>query len=241
MTEESPLPALSVADLRVRYQNGAEGVQGVSLHVRPHSTVAVLGRNGAGKTSLLRGISGFLKSERVSVSGSVTVGTAGIAGLPPAAARRRGIVMVAERDKVFPSLTVAEHFRMVAPSAPRDEAVAGFEVLERRWKSRAGLLSGGERQMLALAVAWLQRPAVLLIDEMSLGLAPIIVKSLMRKLREMTAATGVPTLIVEQDAATALQIADYVYLLDRGQVSWEGESTATSAEALGREYLGTLL
>jgi ABC-type branched-subunit amino acid transport system ATPase component len=233
--------ALSVVDLRVRYQNGAEGIQGVSLRVPEHSTVAVLGRNGAGKTSLLRGISGFLRSEHVAVSGLATVGAANVAGMTPSGARRKGVVMVAERDKIFPSLTIAEHFRMIAPSVPKHEAIGGFDALERRWKSRAGLLSGGERQMLALAVAWLQHPTVLLVDELSLGLAPVIIKSLLRRLKEMTAETGIATLLVEQDAATALQVADYVYLLDRGKVVWEGESGSISPEVLGREYLGTML
>jgi ABC-type branched-subunit amino acid transport system ATPase component len=237
--DETRKSVLVVENLTVRYSNGAAAVQGVNLELKAKTIVAVLGRNGAGKTSLLRGVGGFLRSEHVSVEGRVRIGNSDICGRTPMKAHRHGVVSVPERDKVFPSLTVGEHFKLIAPNVERSEVTAGFTQLEKRWHSRAGLLSGGERQMLALAVAWLQRPRVLLIDEMSLGLAPVIVRELMRRLAEVTAALGTATMVVEQDASAALSVAEYVYLLDRGTIVWEGPSDSITADEMGRNYLGT--
>ena len=234
-------PILRLQNVGVRYSNGAQAVEDVSMDVMPGSRTAVLGRNGAGKTSLLRGVAGFLRSEHVSVSGKVIVGDVDIAGGTPLEATKRGIAIVPEREKIFPSLTVAEHFRLIEPSSTPDSARLRFEALGRLWGSRAGLLSGGERQMLAIAMALLHRPKLLLIDEMSLGLAPVIVKSLMRHLEEITTASGVATLLVEQDATAALRVAEHVYLLDRGRIVWQGRSDETTSEELGRNYLGTKL
>lgn len=230
---------LSASDLTVTYANGARAVAGVTLRVSAGSIIAILGRNGAGKSSTLRGISGFLPSERVATSGKVTVHGVDISGAPPVRSYREGVVLVPERDKVFPGLKVWEHFYLATgKKSPPEKAVEVFEALGRRMESKAGLLSGGERQMLALAMAWSHDPRVLLVDEISLGLAPVIVKALMRQLRRMCSEDGMSVVLVEQDATAALGVADYVYVLDRGEVAWEGTGTDTSAAALSRQFLG---
>ncbi|MGI5200181.1 ABC transporter ATP-binding protein [Spirillospora sp. CA-108201] len=234
---------LTVSDLRVVYPNGAIGVDGVSLDVRPGRITAVLGRNGAGKTSLLTGLAGFLRSERVAVTGSARLGGVDVAGVGPARSNRAGLVLVPERDKVFPSLKVSENLALVTPKAAPGGTGLGalataFPVIERRADSAAGMLSGGERQMLALAMAMVQRPRALLVDELSLGLAPVIVKQLMTALKAMADELGLPVLLVEQDAVAAMKVADDLYVLDRGRIAWQGPTGETSAAELGRRYLG---
>lgn len=231
---------LLVSDLSVIYRNGAIGVERASIEVKPGEIVAVLGRNGAGKTSLLTGIAGCLRSERVTVTGSVRLGGAELAGATPMRANRGGIVLVPERDKIFPSLTVTENLALVAPKEPdpQFDLLGRFPALAERKQSRAGMLSGGERQMLALAMAVSQRPGVLLVDELSLGLAPVLVKTLLRSLREMADSASLPVLIVEQDATAAMTVADHLYVLDRGHIAWEGRNQGVSAAELGRRYLG---
>jgi ABC-type branched-subunit amino acid transport system ATPase component len=232
--------ALAVKDLRVVYRNGAIGVDSASIQVRPGEIVAVLGRNGAGKTSLLTGIAGCLPSDRVAVSGSVRLGDQELCGVSPLRANRTGIVLVPERDKIFPSLTVAENLELTAaePPDPRFDLTDRFPALAQRSSSRAGMLSGGERQMLALAMAVSHRPRALLVDELSLGLAPVLVKTLLSALRQMADELKLPILLVEQDATAAMRVADHLYVLDRGAVVWEGRSEGTSAADLGRRYLG---
>lgn len=234
------MSALTVTDLRVVYRNGAVGVDGVSVAVPAGQIVAVLGRNGAGKTSLLTGIAGSLKSQHISVSGSVRVGESELCGVSPMRANRSGIVLVPERDKVFPSLTVAENLELVRPrnGAAELDLRGRFPALEERLASKAGMLSGGERQMLALAMAVSQQPRVLLVDELSLGLAPVLVKTLLRSLRELADSFKLPVLVVEQDATSALGVADHVYVLDRGGVVWDGPAQGVSPADLGRRYLG---
>jgi ABC-type branched-subunit amino acid transport system ATPase component len=231
---------LRVRDLRVVYPNGAMGVDSVSFDAPPGRIVAVLGRNGAGKTSLLTGIAGSLRGERVTVTGSVELAGSQIAGIGPVRANRAGIVLVPERDKIFPSLTVTENLAVVTPKTPGSRAglPLRFPALERRTESRAGMLSGGERQMLALSMAVVQRPCALLVDELSLGLAPVIVKELMNALRGMADSLAIPVVVVEQDAVAALKVADYLYVLDRGRIVWQGGANDISAAELGRRYLG---
>lgn len=230
---------LEVRGLTVTYANGARGVDGVDLEVPAGSIVAILGRNGAGKTSLLRGIAGFLRSEHTAVTGSITFHGHQLAGATPVTTHKRGLVFVPERDKVFPSLRVDEHLRLVGKRKGGDAEIgAMFGALARRRESRAGMLSGGERQMLALAMAFAQEPRLLLVDELSLGLAPVVVKDLMATLRHMTDSTGLPILIVEQDAAAAQKVADFLYVMDRGAVVWSGARGAISAADLSAKYLG---
>ena len=230
---------LEARGLKVTYQNGARGVAGASLKVPSNSIVAILGRNGAGKTSLLRGLAGFLRSERVAVSGQIDFQGAEIVSATPMATHRLGMVYVPERDKVFPSIKVSDHFRLFrGRNSPDANHQSFFSALDFRQNSSAGLLSGGERQMLALAMALEQRPKLLLVDELSLGLAPIIVGELMLALRRMTDEQGLPIVIVEQDAIAAMRIADYVYVMEHGEVVLEGPPSELSAEELGAKYLG---
>jgi branched-chain amino acid transport system permease protein len=230
-------PSLSIDGLSVTYRNGAVGCAGVTIDV-PHKTVvAVIGRNGAGKTSFLRGIGGFLPPEGVTVRGAVKV-----LGVPlshhPVKVSKAGIVFVPEREKVFPSLTVAEHFRLVGAAGMEEVEPFVFDALRSRLTSKAGLLSGGERQMLALAMAWAQRPKILLVDELSLGLAPIIVRQLLRNIKEMVELTDMSVVLVEQDAIAALQVADQLMVMDHGEVVWRGTPSETTAERITAQYLG---
>jgi branched-chain amino acid transport system ATP-binding protein len=229
-------PLLRVSDVRVTYRNGAVGVEGAGLTVEPGQIVAVVGRNGAGKTSTLRSIAGFLRSEHVKVAGSVQVGGRELAGSPPAKSFKAGVVLVAERDKVFSELTVQEHLRLVWRAGA--DTPTQFPALEKLRGRRAGLLSGGERQMLALELAYRHKPSLMLVDEMSLGLAPVVIRTLMPQLRDLVESTGAGLVLVEQDIVNALQVADYVYVLDHGLPVWEGPAAGTSAEELGRRFLG---
>lgn len=227
---------LQVRDIRVTYRNGATGVDGAGLEVRAGQIVAVVGRNGAGKTSTLRAIAGFLRSEHVKVDGSVRVRGRELAGAAPSRSFKAGVVLVAERDKVFSELTVQEHFKLVWRAGA--DQPARFPALEALRSRRAGLLSGGERQMLALELAYRHKPSVMLVDEMSLGLAPVIVRTLMPQLRELVDSTGAGMVLVEQDIVNVLQVADYVYVLDHGIPVWQGPAADISADELGRRFLG---
>lgn len=229
---------LEVRDLHV-YRSGACAVDGVDLTVHPGEVVAILGRNGAGKTSTLRGISGFLLTERSRVTGSVRFAGRDIRGLPPMATARLGLILVPEREKIFPNLSVAEHFRVItAEKSDVDEVFAIFPQLERRAASKAGLLSGGERQMLALAVAFCMHPKVLLVDELSLGLAPAAIARLTAALKEYQKRTGVAILLVEQNVSAAMELADRLYILEAGRVERAGRTSELSEATLMTSALG---
>ena len=231
-------PVLRTSGLSVTYANGAVGLDDVSLSIPQGTIAAVLGRNGAGKTSLLRAIAGFLRSEHVTVRGQVELAGRAVSAASPMKMHRLGVVFVPERDKVFPGLKVADHLRLVSPGKGDQPDALSFDWIEQRLTSRAGMLSGGERQMLALAMAVRQSPRLLLVDELSLGLAPVIVKELMTALRRLTDVSGVPVVLVEQDAAAALRVADRVFVMDRGQVVWQGASADTDAGEISARYLG---
>lgn len=224
-------PALLAVDkLEVVYHRVITAVQGISLSVHAGQIAAILGTNGAGKTTTLRAISGFLGIDDARVTdGSVTFAGKRIENRPPNEITRLGIALVPERDKVFANLTVAEN--LAAPFAPsrhgrHDSEEIVFELFPRLGELRhriAGLLSGGERQMLALGSALVCRPQLLLIDELSLGLAPVIVESLMQSLLQIRDRLGVTIVIVEQSAVFALAIADYGYVLENGRVVFDGD------------------
>jgi len=223
-----------VRSLGLVYRTGARAIDGIAFEVREGEIVALLGRNGAGKTSTLRAISGFFVADKVRLSGSITLDGRPVLGASPIETSRRGIILVPERDKIFPNLTVAEHLRMTGSSATqRADVQALFPALKDRQASPAGLLSGGERQMLALGVAWCLRPRVLLIDELSLGLAPAIIKRLMASVRQLRGSTGIAILLVEQNVSAALEIADRAYLLEAGRIT----STDASVESTLRTVL----
>jgi branched-chain amino acid transport system ATP-binding protein len=241
-------PLLAIEELQVAYHRVAVALHGVSLRVMPQSIVALLGNNGAGKTTTLRAISGFigLDDARI-IAGSVRFAGKRIENQPPHANTGRGIVLVPERDKVFPNLTVAENLAVAsshrANAAERRQLESlvfqFFPALAELRPRLAGLLSGGERQMLALGSGIMCKPELLLVDELSLGLAPVVVEELARRLSRIRKELGVTVLLVEQNVGVALAIADYGYVLENGRVELEG----TAAELRGRReiqesYLG---
>jgi branched-chain amino acid transport system permease protein len=214
---------LRVENLGVTYRTGARAVDGIELEVPEGAIVALLGRNGAGKTSTLRAISGFFGSERVRVDGRILVDGRDVAGFSPVRAAKMGLVLVPERDKVFSGLRVSEHLRIAdreRGESLREEPL--FAPLWTRLDSPAGLLSGGERQLLSLSTAWLLRPRLLMIDELSLGLAPVMIRRLVAGVRELRDKHGMTFLLVEQNAAAALEVADWVYVMEAGRVVVQG-------------------
>jgi branched-chain amino acid transport system ATP-binding protein len=232
----------------VVYHRAVTAVQGITLAVDAGRIVALLGTNGAGKTTTLRAISGFLGLDDARVTeGAINFRGEHIENRLPHENTRRGIVLVPERDKVFPNLTVAENLVVPVPHGTaaierrRREALVYqfFPQLGALRNRIGGLLSGGERQMLALASALVCRPELLLVDELSLGLAPVVVEDLLRRLAEIRRELGITILIVEQSATVALEIADYGYVMENGRIVLDG-----TAERLRRHpdiqefYLG---
>ena len=214
---------LEVRDLTVTYQSGARAVDGVHLRVPEGQVVAVLGRNGAGKTSTLRAISGFFAAEQVRLSGRILLEGREVGRTSPSATTALGAALVPERDKVFPSLTVGEHLALAAPQGAQEVLDRPhFARLRDRLDQPAGLLSGGERQLLALSAASLLKPRLLLVDEFSLGLAPAMTQEVSDVIRELRDEQGLSVLIVEQNAAAALALADRVYLMEGGRIVAQG-------------------
>jgi branched-chain amino acid transport system ATP-binding protein len=213
-------------------------VRDLSLTVNPGEVVALLGANGAGKTTTLRAISGFLKAS----SGEVRLGGRDLAGVAPAQRARMGIAHVPHDRGIFFGLTVAEHFRLDGRGAPgqMDAAFDHFPALSKLRGRKAGLLSGGEQQMLAIARALGRRPKLLMLDEMSLGLAPVIVERLLPVVREYATSSGTGVLLVEQHVHLALRIADNGYILSHGELAASGsaQSLRTDSALLAASYLG---
>jgi branched-chain amino acid transport system ATP-binding protein len=237
------LPALlSVENLSVNY-GAVSAVRGVSLSVAPGEVVALLGANGAGKSTTLRTISGLTRPR----SGAILFADERIDRLPPSRIVRIGVAHCPEGRRVFGSLTVAENLRLGAATRTEQASVAEdrerlyalFPILRERMHQSAGTLSGGEQQMLALARALMAKPRLLLLDEPSLGLAPIVVQSIFRTLAELK-ATGVAMLLVEQSISLALAVADRAYVLRTGEVSLSGsaETLRTDYERVAAAYLG---
>ncbi len=228
----SASPILSLNNVEVVYKCAITAVQGISMSVAAGQIVAVLGTNGAGKTTTLRAITGFLGLD----DARVTQGTILFRGRPihngrPDAIARSGLALVPEREKVFPNLTVAENLIVPASGVPaaarrRREALVmeRFPALARLRSRTAGLLSGGERQMLAIASALVTHPEVLLVDELSLGLAPVVVAELAETLKAIREELKLTIVLVEQSAAVALAIADYGYVLENGRLVLDGDA-----------------
>jgi branched-chain amino acid transport system ATP-binding protein len=245
----SAAPLLDVIGLEVVYGRAITALHNVTLHVDQGRLVALLGANGAGKTTTLRAISGFFGQDHARVTkGTIRYHGEAIENLSPPQLTRRGIVLVPERDKVFPNLTVAEnlavvHSRRISAAERRDLDSLVFDFFPRLAELRkleAGLLSGGERQMLALGAAIVCAPQLLLVDELSLGLAPVIVADLAKRLVEIQRELKITFLLVEQSAHTALAIADYCYVLENGVVAYEGSAEALrNNDVIKNAYLGT--
>ena len=234
-------PLLSAQNLSTGYA-GVPVVRGVSLTVSPGEVVALLGPNGAGKTTTLLAISGLLPV----LDGSITVLGEQVDVKAPFKNARRKMAHVAENRSLFNDLTVAENLRLgiQGNKANRAESLAlvlaRFPELERTMDRKAGLLSGGEQQMLAVARALASKPTLLLVDEMSLGLAPIIVERMLPIVRDVADETGTGVLVVEQHIHMALGIADRAYLLNHGELVLEGNAAelAERPELLEASYLG---
>ncbi len=230
-------PVLEIDDLWVSY-GGMRALSGVSLVVPEGCVVALLGPNGAGKSTTLRAVSGLVRPER----GRILVDGTRVDRRPPHVSARLGIVHVPEGRGIFPSLSVRENLEMCrhavgADVDPVGGAVQLFPALENRLSQLAGTLSGGEQQMLSLARALLSQPRLLMVDEISMGLAPLIVAELFDRLRERAAA-GTSLLLVEQYVDAALDLADFVYVLDKGRVVDVGEPADVRRGALLSAYLG---
>jgi branched-chain amino acid transport system ATP-binding protein len=216
---------LDVRDLRVVYGR-VVAVDGLSVQVREGQAVAILGANGAGKSSTLRAIGGLQRPQ----GGQILLDGKHIERRSAAELVDRGLSLVPDTKDLFPRFTVAENLRMGAHrrsgrgfAAQRDDVLALFPALQRRLNAPAWQLSGGERQMLALARALLAQPRLLLLDEPSLGLAPLVVESIFAALAQII-ARGTALLLVEQSTAGALKLADYAYVLRTGRLALEGPS-----------------
>jgi branched-chain amino acid transport system ATP-binding protein len=236
------VPLLSVHGLHAGY-GGAPVLHGVDLEVNAGEIVAVLGPNGAGKTTTLRAISGLVRPSH----GSILFGDHELVGRGAEAIVAEGIAHVPENRGVFPALTVEENLRLggylVRKSAPRyrdnlEQVFGFFPVLSERAKQLAGTLSGGEQQMLAIGRGLMSSPTVLMVDEASLGLAPIIVKRLFRIIQEIN-ASGTTVLMVEQNASFTLAIAHRAFLMQKGAIVFSGSGAQLREEGIVRAYLGT--
>ena len=226
--DEPPLPdALSIRALDVAY-GPVQVLFGVDLDVRPGEITALLGTNGAGKTTLLRAIGGVAPV----VAGSVTLGPVDLRDLEPDQIAARGVAQMPGGQGVFSGLTVEENLRVAAWQIRADrarvsekisEAQRRFPVLQQRFSDQAGDLSGGQQQQLALAMALMVDPEVLLIDELSLGLAPLVVEQLLEELRALRDA-GTTIVIVEQSVNVALSVADHAYFMEKGAIRFSGSA-----------------
>ncbi|MBQ1088308.1 ABC transporter ATP-binding protein [Streptomyces sp. B93] len=241
--------ALHVESLDVAYGRALSALRSVSLTVPPGGVVALLGANGAGKTTLLRAVSGTLRLHRGAVTaGRVRYGDTVLDGQDPVAAVRAGVVQVPEGRRVFAGLSVEENLRAgglgLGRRAPaqvkeaRDRVFTLFPRLAERTRQAAGLLSGGEQQMLAIGRALMAAPRLLLLDEPSLGLAPRMVDRIAEVIREIN-AQGTAVLLVEQNAGMALSLADHAYVLEVGEVGLSGPADELArTDAVRRLYLG---
>lgn len=231
---------LKISDLKVNY-GGIEAVKGISFEVPEKSIVTLIGANGAGKSTTLRSISGLVRPS----SGKIEFLSENITGKDPAAIVTRRVTLVPEGRKIFSDLTVLENLKIGAylrNDDLTDDIKWVYELFprlqERSWQL-GGTLSGGEQQMLAVGRALMSRPKLLMMDEPSLGLAPLIVRNIFDIIREIN-KQGVTILLIEQNANMALKIADIGYVMETGRITLKGSGTELMAnEGVKAAYLGT--
>ena len=230
-------PLLDIRALDAFYGD-AQALFGVDLRLEAGSMLAIIGANGAGKSTLLKALTGLLKVAR----GAIRFAGAEIGGLPPGEIVRRGLAMVPEGRRLFPSLSVEENLRMGA-FAKRpgpwtlERLYALFPVLKDRRHQPATALSGGQQQMVAIGRALMSNPSVLLCDELSLGLAPRVIKEIYDALPSIV-SEGMSVVIVEQDVGLAQRVSHRVACLQEGRVSLEGRSSALTREQISAAYFG---
>ncbi|MBE6004817.1 MAG: ABC transporter ATP-binding protein [Lachnospiraceae bacterium] len=231
---------LKVDNLKIHY-GGIEAVKGISFEVPDHSIVTLIGANGAGKSSTLRTIAGLVKAS----SGTITLDGEDITNMPSAKRVGKGIVLCPEGRRVFPDMTVLENIKIGA-YLRNDDLTKDIEnvynlfprLKERNWQL-AGTLSGGEQQMLAVARSLMSNPEIMMLDEPSLGLAPIVVQEIFSIIRKINKERGTTILLIEQNANMALKVADKAYVMETGRITLSG----TGAELLQNDdikaaYLG---
>jgi branched-chain amino acid transport system ATP-binding protein len=229
-------PLLELNGVSARYGQVA-ALHGVSLTVAEGEIVALLGANGAGKTTTLRAVSGTVRR-----SGDVVFGGKKLGRVTPESVARTGVAHVPEGRGIFAELTVWDNLRMGGYIVRRPDFARVFEYfpwIDERRTQQAGTLSGGEQQMLALARAFLARPRLLMLDEPSLGLAPLVTREVFRVVTELNQKEGTAVLVVEQNAAIALRAAQRAYVLETGRVAVEGSADELqSNDAVRTAYLG---
>lgn len=238
---------LQVKDLSAGYGRKGLALDGVSLSVPQGGIVALLGANGAGKTTLIRAVTGLLDLHHGRVhGGSVAFDGRDVVSLPPHQRVRMGMGQVPEGRMVFKNLTVLENLRVGAAILPRaqvqdglDAVFALFPRLKERQSQAAGWMSGGEQQMLALGRALIGKPRLLLVDELSLGLAPLIVRDIYTQLRIAAQTLGTSMLVVEQNARLALEFAGSAYVINGGRIVLSGTAAEVAgSQAMAESYLG---
>lgn len=216
-------------------------LEDITLAITPGTFTAILGPNGSGKSTLLKSIYGICDV----FDGEARLGETRLTGLPTELVGRQGIAYVPQRENIFAGMTVAENLSLAVRALDRDqrdralgEAYGLFPILAERRAQRAGQLSGGERQMLAMAMGWLSRPQVMLLDEPSAGLAPLFVSEIFRTLQTLC-ATGITLVVVEQNARSVLRYCDYAFVLREGRLAFQGRAAAILAdEETVKSYLG---
>jgi branched-chain amino acid transport system ATP-binding protein len=234
---------MEVRDLEVSYGGGIRALQGVSLHVKPGELVALVGANGAGKTTLMKTVVGLLRA----AGGGVYFDGKSIDTIEGSDRVRLGIALVPEGRQIFSRLTVTENLMLGAytnrnPGFRREmleQVYSLFPILRERSKQRAGTFSGGEQQMLAIARALMSKPKLLLLDEPSLGIMPMLVDQIMDVLRQLHQEQGLSMLLVEQNVPAALSLADRGYVMQTGQIVMEADAKELLGSDLVRKaYLG---
>lgn len=213
----------------------------ISLTVLPAQFITILGPNGSGKSTLLKTIFGLTTVS----GGSIQIDDTALLGIPTESISQQGIAYVPQRENVFTSMTVRENLLLAVRKLQRpkaepllQQAYALFPILQQRLHQRAGQLSGGERQMLAIAIGWLARPRIMLLDEPSAGLSPLFVTEVFRTLQKL-AQSGITLVVVEQNARSILRWCDYAYVLREGQIAFQGSAAEILAdEETVKGYLG---